>query len=118
MKNLFKLTLVTGIILLFTAASPAHNHRGKSLVNIYVANGTAWHGNLEIYGALNDSFGTSGYYPMGQINTGTYTITLSIGGPAVSHTYMFTNASTQVTSSGSVTWNNVNITGTSTGSIY
>ena len=119
MKNLFKLTFVAAIILLFTAATPAHKPSHKTSVSVYVGNGTAWTGTLDIVGGLYGGFGTSGYYYMGQVSTGTYTVTLSINEPgSVSHTYMFTNAPTQVSSSGSVTWYNVNITGTSTGSIY
>lgn len=118
MKNLLRLTLLATIIFIFTAASPEKRYNRKTLVSVYAANGTAWHGNLTISGALNDSFGTSGYYYLGQVQTGSYTVTLSVGGPATSHTYMFTNAPTQVSSSGSVTWTGVSISGTSTASIY
>lgn len=122
MKNLVKLTFVGAAVILAVAATPSPKHRiavkPRTSVTVFIDNGTDWKGQLQIVGALTDSFGTSGQYNMGQVNTGTYTVTITLGGPAVSRTYNFTNATQQVSSSGSVTWNNVSISGTATGSIF
>jgi len=126
MKNFIKLPLFAILIFFFTAATPAHKPAPikssvttKSLVTVYVANGTAWTGTLTISGGLSGGFGTSGAYYMGSINTGFYgSVTISYTGPKVSHQFNLTGYPTQINSNGTATWTGVNITGPTTVSIY
>ncbi|TDX02092.1 hypothetical protein [Dinghuibacter silviterrae] len=115
MKKIYQIAFLAVAVLLLTSATPAHK---QILVNVYAANGINWPGTLNIVGGLDEGFPPTSYTYMGQIAAGTYTVTLSISGPLVSRTYMLTGEPTQVSSSGSVTWTNVSITGTTVASVY
>lgn len=131
MKKLINLSLVLSAIVLLSmsAVRPANKHfTGKKTVySFYVANGTAWRGYITTYGALylpyNDTFGTSGYYYMGAVNTAqadyiTVNVTSFASG---SHLYQLTGvtgASPITTSTGHASWTGLTVTGNVTCSIY
>jgi hypothetical protein len=119
MKTIFSLPILSAILLFSMALSPADTHTKKTSVSVYVGNGTAWDGTLQMSGAsyLDYDYGTDGYYFAGNVNTGSYTVTITCTAPG-SHLYQFTGGFSQNSSTGSVTFNNVSVTGTSTATIY
>jgi hypothetical protein len=117
MKSFINYSLAIAIACLTMSANPVHNVARQTLVSVYTANGTAFYGTLKVGGAINFTYSPTSYQYAGQISTGPATVTITCGAPG-SHLYQFTGGYAQTTSSGSVTFNNVNITGTSTASIY
>ncbi|MBN9381332.1 MAG: hypothetical protein J0H74_11235 [Chitinophagaceae bacterium] len=117
MKKFINLLLLSALVCLSMSVSPVNKHNKKTLVNIYTANGTAFYGTLKMCGSLNFTFSPTTTQYAGQVDTGPCTVTITCGAPGT-HTYMFTGGYSQTTSSGSVTFNNVNVAGTSTASVY
>lgn len=119
MKKVFNLTVLSAILLFSMSLSPVNTHSKKFLDAIYVGNGTAWDGTLQMSGAgyLYYAYGTDGYYSAGSVSTGTYTVTITCDAPGT-HLYQFTGGFSQNSSTGSVTFSNVLVTGTSVATIY
>lgn len=82
-----------------------------------MANGTAFYGNLRMCGNINFNFSPTSYQYAGQTETGPCTLTITCDAPGT-HTYSFTGGYTQTSSTGSVTFNYVYVSGPSTASVY
>jgi HKD family nuclease len=121
MKRLFSLILMSAILIVAMSAgpiknSPVKNHHQKTLVDVYLNNGTAWVASANIGGNIF-SEGPEDCGEVGSVSTGTYTVTLSTTASG-SHQYLFTGQATQVKSTGSATFTNVSISGDVTAAVY
>jgi hypothetical protein len=121
MTRLFSLILMSAILIVAMSASPiknspVKNHNKKTLVDVYLNNGTAWIASANFSGNIF-SEGPEDCTEVGSISTGTYTVTLSTTAPG-SHQYVVPGQTTQINSTGSATFNNVSVTGDITVAVY
>ena len=120
MKKVLRLTLALSAIVALSMAAirPAKKHGPKTTYNFYVQNGTAWHGAIVGYGALDvsypDSFYSTGLYFIKALNSASYiTVVITSGAPGT-HTYGLTGGVSPtptpiVSSSGSATFTGVSV---------
>jgi hypothetical protein len=118
MKKLLNLTLLSTAIICSMAAIPSDKaKKPNSLVGLYVANGSNYQGTISI-GGSNYNFLASTLTHVADISTGYYsTVTVYCNQPG-SWVYGFPGETSQTTSVGFATFTSVNITGTTTATIY
>ncbi len=96
--------------------SPVKNHNKKTLVDVYLNNGTAWIASANIGGNIY-SENPEDCGEVGSISTGSYNITLSTTAPG-SHQYVVPGQTTQINSNGTASFTNVSVTGDLTVAVY
>ena len=121
MTRLLSLILMPAILIVAMSASPINkstvkNHNKKTLVDVYLNNGTAWIATANIGGNIF-SEGPEDCGEVGSIGTGSYNITLSTTAPG-SHQYVVPGKTTQINSLGTATFSNVSVSGDITVAVY
>lgn len=121
MTRLFSLILLSGILVVSMSASPrksyhVKNHNKKTLVDLYLNNGTAWIASANFSGSIY-SEPPEDCSEVAEISTGTYNITLSTTAPGT-HQYVVPGQTTQFNSTGSAYFPNVSVTADFTVAVY